>query len=203
MCLYQYSQAPVSFHWAWGRTWTLQTTIWKLLFIAKHSFVPAACYHAVGAEQEGLRMMTITAVRSHRYWWIALGIMQQDARTPIMVLSSASPFAHTGLLAPIFLPSLPLSTRGYLHSPPHQMDRRQHMLCSDPSSGAASYPARIPTWRGLPCFRKCCCSSCSLCTIGRLIRISALAAGTSSQKTPFLFHSISDKIKLTCMLRNW
>lgn len=31
--------------------------------------------------------------------------MQQDARTEIVVLSSAAPFAHTGLLAPIFLPS--------------------------------------------------------------------------------------------------
>lgn len=189
--MYQYSQAPVSFHWAWGRTWTLQTTIWELLFIAKHSFVPSACYHTVGAEQERQNDDFITAVRFHEYGWIALGIMQQDARTQIRFLSSASPFAHTGLLAPIFLPSLLLSTRGYLDSPPHQMGRRQHMLCSDPSSGAASYPARKPTWRGLPCFTKCCCSSCSLCTIGRLIRISALAAGTSPKKKnplSFPFH---------------
>lgn len=31
--------------------------------------------------------------------------MQQDARTEVMVLSSAAPFAHTGPLALIFLPS--------------------------------------------------------------------------------------------------
>lgn len=90
--------------------------------------------------------------------------MQQDGRTEVMVLSSAAPFAHTGLLAPIVLPSFLLSTRSYLCSPPHQMGRRKHIVCLDPTLGLP-ITARIPSWTGPPSFRKCCCFSCSLCTI--------------------------------------
>lgn len=74
--------------------------------------------------------------------------MQQDARTEIMVLSSAAPFAHTGPLALIFLPSPPVPGVTFT---PHPTRRAGGNACSAWISAqipALGLPISLP---GYPC----------------------------------------------------
>lgn len=139
-----------------------------------------------------------TAERIHGSGWRALTRIyatgRQDRNHSPLICSSFC--SHKPVSS--HLPSFPSQHHRLPFSPrPTRWAGGNARSAHIPATQAANQPARVPACRGLSCFTKCCCFSPSLCMIGRLIRISALAAGTSHTHTKSHIFSVSPLTKMT------